>query len=371
MVALAAAIGIGRFAFTPLLPMMQNDMGLTITAGGWVAAANYLGYFVGAISAVWLRASAVAVVRGALVCNALLIAAMGFTDGWAAWAGIRAASGIVSAWLFIFASTIVLKRLAELGRLELSSVMFAGVGIGITVSGVLCIGFVAAGVNSHHAWRWFALLALIATALLWRAFRGARDAAVRGRDRHAARPRWTRPMVLLILSYGLYAFGYIVPATFLPVIARDVLADPRLYVWFWPVCGIAAAVSTFASVPLARHYGDHALLLICFFAEAVGVLLPVAFPQAAGISAGAVLVGATFVVITVASLREASLLAPAHAGRLIAAMTASFALGQIAGPVVAAYLVDWRGSFSAALLLAAVALLLGAALLPRCGAREN
>ena len=371
MFALAAAIGIGRFAFTPLLPMMQHDAGLTLTAGGWLASANYLGYFAGAISAVWLRMPAVAMVRISLVFNAVLLAAMGFADGWIAWAAIRGAAGVVSAWLFVFASAVVIKRLAALGHVELSSVMFAGVGVGITVPGVLCIAFVAAGVDSHRAWQIFALLAMVVAVLLWPAFHGAEDAPAAAREGRTAAPQWTRPMALLILSYGLFAFGYIIPATFLPVIARDALADPGQYVWFWPACGIAATISGFASVPLARRFGDHTLLLCCFIVEAVGVVLPVWSPHAVGIAAGAVLVGATFLVITVASLREARVFAPAHASRLIAAMTASFALGQIAGPLAAAYLVAWRGSFSAPLLLAAVALLLAGALLPRSGARSN
>src|SRR3546814_16415570 len=55
LVALAVAMGIGRFAFTPLLPMMQNDAGLALTQGGWLASANYLGYLIGALAAGMLR----------------------------------------------------------------------------------------------------------------------------------------------------------------------------------------------------------------------------------------------------------------------------------------------------------------------------
>ena len=100
-------------------------------------------------------------------------------------------------------------------------------------------------------------------------------------------------------------------------------------------------------------------------AEAVGIALPVLAPRAAIILVSAILLGMTFIVITVAALREARGLAPAHAGKLIAAMTSSFALGQIVGPIVAAHLVAWRGNFNMPLLLAAAALLAAAVLLPK------
>ena len=364
LIALAAAIGIGRFVYTPLLPMMQQDSGLTITAGGWLASANYLGYFVGAMSAVWLRLPAQTMLRTAMVLNAALIAGMGVTENIAWWLVIRATAGVVSAWVFVFASTVVLKRLAECGRIELSSVMFAGVGIGIMVPGLLCIVFVANGVDAQHAWLAFALLAAIAAAAVWPLFGTASQAAHVEVAEPGQRLQWSATTGRLIASYGLFGLGYIIPATFLPVIARDLLAGAHVYVWFWPMCGAAAAVSVVVSVAWSRRYGDYSLLLACCVAEAAGAALPVFAPYAAAIGVSALLLGGTFVVITVAALREARRLAPQHAGSLIAAMTASFALGQIAGPLVAAYFVAWRGDFALPLLFAAAVLIIAGALLP-------
>ncbi len=364
MIALIAAMGIGRFVFTPLLPMMQHDAGLTITAGGWLAAANYFGYFAGALSAVWLHVQASLMVRIGLVLNAILLAAMGLGDSLGWWLAIRALAGIFSAWVLVFGSTVVLRRLAQRGHVALGSVMFAGVGIGIALSGLLCIGFVAAHLRSSTAWLVLSAVALLAAGFAWPAFQVEREsmseiAAIR-RDRF----RWTRAMVGLIAGYGLFGFGYIIPATFLPVIARDALADPQYYVWFWPACGIAAAASTLLSVPLARRLGDRSLLSGCYLAEALGIALPALSAHPAALAAGTVLFGTTFVVITVAALREARAMAPAHANRLIAAMTAAFAAGQIAGPVVTAHLVQVQGTFKWPLLMAAAALLLAVALLP-------
>jgi MFS family permease len=235
----------------------------------------------------------------------------------------------------------------------------------MAVSGMLCIAFVAHGVSARHAWLVFAAIAGIAAIAAWPAFCAAPSAA-RADPAHARQPpRWTSTMASQIASYGLFGFGYIIPATFLPVIARDLLAGSHAYAWFWPVCATAAAVSVIYSATWSRRYGDYTLLVACCLCEAAGIALPVFASHPFAIGVSAVLVGGTFVVITVAALREARRLAPAHAEQLIAAMTASFALGQIAGPIVAAHIVESSGNFNTALLLGAGALLGAVALLPK------
>src|SRR5688572_15572493 len=224
LIALAAAMGIGRFVFTPLLPMMIEDAGLTIAGGGWLAAANYLGYFAGALAAMWLHVAAGTMVRVSMVLNAILLAAMALTDDVACWFAIRVLAGIVCAWVLVFGSAFVLRQLAHHRRVELSSVMFAGIGIGMVLSGLVCIGFVAADLSSRQAWLAFGIAALAATAMAWRAFSERASPSPRS-GAHRSRPQWTRAMVRLTVGYGLFGFGYIVPATFLPLIARDALSD--------------------------------------------------------------------------------------------------------------------------------------------------
>ena len=78
LIALAVAMGIGRFAFTPILPMMEADAGLTLKAAGWLAAANYLGYLLGALSAA--RLPRVWAIRGSLLLIAVVTFAMGMSS---------------------------------------------------------------------------------------------------------------------------------------------------------------------------------------------------------------------------------------------------------------------------------------------------
>ena len=114
MVALAVALGVGRFAFTPLLPLMLQNGSIDIRHGGWLASFNYAGYFIGAITCAVLRVDHARVVRAGLAITVVLTVVMGVTDAFWVWALVRLVGGAISAWTFVFASQWCLRRLAEL-----------------------------------------------------------------------------------------------------------------------------------------------------------------------------------------------------------------------------------------------------------------
>src|SRR5690349_5142868 len=139
LVALAVSNGIGRFAFTPLLPMMQQDAGLSLAAGGWLASANYLGYLLGALSTAALPVRPAMAIRAGLVTIVVVTLGMGASHTFVAWVALRAIAGIASAWVFVFTSSWCLDRLAHSARPLLNGVVFAGVGSGIALAGVICL----------------------------------------------------------------------------------------------------------------------------------------------------------------------------------------------------------------------------------------
>lgn len=370
MVTLAAAMGIGRFAFTPVLPMMRADAGLTLAAAGWLASANYVGYFVGALMAVWLRASPAALVRGSLLAIAVLTAAMGVSSELGVWLALRFLAGVASAWALVFSSAWVLHRLAAQGRPALGAVMFAGVGAGIVLAGLLTLGFLAAAWSSAQAWVALGAAALALTAAAWPAYRSG-EAPAPGRSAPEHPLRAARRHLRLVACYGAFGFGYIIPATFLPEMAKAAVADPAVFGWAWPLFGVAGAVSVLAAGRLSARFSDRALWAAGSAVMGVGVALPVVLPGIAGIVLSALAVGGTFLVVTVAAMQEARRAAPDAAASLMAAMTAVFALGQIAGPVVAGALVERQGSFAAALVAAALLLGASAWALAPSGRREE
>lgn len=349
--ALAVAMGIARFAFTPILPMMQDDAGLSIVAGGWLASANYLGYLLGALAAtVWPLRGNVAL-TGSLLGIAVVTFVMGMTGEFSAWVLLRFAAGVTSALAFIAVSTRCMAALAARQELRLYGVMYAGVGSGVAGAGLLCLLLMYWHAGSAWAWMISGLVALAAALLVLPVLRGIAMPAAPARTAEGAGSIGGRAG-LLVLCYGVAGFGYIIPATFLPVMAKAVVPDAALFGWSWPVFGFAALASTLIAASRAAAIGHRRVWIASHWLMACGVVLPVLFPGLAAVIVSALLVGGTFVVTTMAGMQVAREASGAHAARLVAAMTAAFAMGQILGPVVATVLLDVGYGFAGGLLLA-------------------
>ncbi|MGB3835720.1 YbfB/YjiJ family MFS transporter [Castellaniella sp.] len=348
LLALAVAMGIGRFAFTPILPMMQADQGLSLAQGGWLASANYLGYLLGALLVTHLSWSPAHLLRSGLWLVVLMTAAMGLDGHWAGWIVWRLLAGVASAWVMIGTASLCIARLNAQGKERHSGIVFAGVGCGITFAGLACMGLTLLGTASSHAWLWLAaaaLLGLIGASMLWRSSNQAdpRPAAIPREtdavDKQPPAPQATPAPIPslhwgLILCYGVYGFGYILPATFLPAQARLLVPDPWLFSLAWPIFGLASAASTLIASRLARRFSRQKIWAGAQILMAIGVLLPALWHTLAAILLAALCVGSTFMVITMVGLQEAqAAVGRIGAKRQMAAMTASFAMGQLIGPL--------------------------------------
>jgi hypothetical protein len=171
---------------------------------------------------------------------------------------------------------------------------------------------------------------------------------------------WDRESLRLVLCYGAFGFGYIIPATFLPVMAKQVIRDPAVFGWSWPVFGAAAVGSTLATAMLRSLVTNRRLWLASHLVMAVGVALPIAWSGIVPIMLAALLVGGTFMVITMTGLQEARDVGGMRATGLMAAATSAFALGQIAGPISVSLVVGAGGNVAAALAIACAALIVSA-----------
>lgn len=350
MAALAVPMGIGRFALTPILPMMQVDAGLSVAGGGWLATANYAGTLAGAVCAALVRVPAAAAGRGGLLAIGVTTLAMAVARGLPAWIVLRALAGFATAWVLVFASAWSLARLASLRRPALNSAVFAGYGVGIAGAGLVCLVLMRAHASSAQAWAALAALALAVTGPIWPVFGG--ESGVVDELSPRAPSRWDLDSARLVICYGAFGFGYIVPATFLPVMARQVVDDPAVFGWSWPVFGVAAAVSTFIAAAITRSMDNRRLWSIGQVILAVGVVLPVVASGIGAIMASALLVGAMFTVITMAGFQEARVVRGPAARGLIGALASAFAVGQIVALVGVSYVLRAGGGLSGALLTA-------------------
>src|ERR1700674_154451 len=168
LAALAVAMGIGRFAFTPILPMMQADHGISVAQGGWLASANYLGYLAGSLFATHSNIPARTAIRIGLVLIAACTLAMGIEHHFAAWLILRAIPGFASALVLVVVSAWILPRLAHAARGDLSGTVYAGVGTGIVFAGVVCLAVVRTGASSDTAWIVLGMTAVGVTIAIWR-----------------------------------------------------------------------------------------------------------------------------------------------------------------------------------------------------------
>ncbi len=361
LLALAVGIGIGRFVYTPILPSMQEALGLKQTASGLIAAANFAGYLAGALVATraQLAGSRRAWLLGSLGASAISTGVMGATTALPAFLLLRFAGGVASALALILSSALVLGALGDARRRELAALHFAGVGVGIAVSG----GLVAALQTIDADWRWLwlasggiALLATGAVAVLVPAHRPASPASER-----RAGPTDPR-LIRLVGAYGLFGFGYVVTATFLVEIVHATPSIRALEPVIWVVVGLTAGPSVAFWNWISRRLGIPGAFALAALAEALGVLASVIRPSESGILVAGVLLGSTFMGLTALGLIRGQELARGDPRRAIAALTGAFGAGQMVGPLLAGAVSDALGGFTVPSLAAAGALLLAAML---------
>ena len=350
MLAMAAGLGIGRFVYTPILPPMVEALGLSNSQAGLIASANFVGYLLGALlAAVRLPGSRRTWLMAALAVNAAGLAAMGLTTSLAAFLLLRLIGGIASAVTLIFASALVLDRLAVAGRGRLGAVHFAGVGTGIAVSAAL--------VAMLHDWRamWLASGALALAAGLAVLLLVPPDRP--GSQVKATGPRQPLPrgFLPLALAYGLFGFGYIITATFIVAMVRGSREIAGLEPYIWVMFGVSAAPSVALWTGLAARWGIRRTFAIVAFIEALGVAVSALWLTSASVIVTSVLVGGTLMGLTALGVMGAREGGGDPRGR-IALMTAAFSAGQIVGPSFAGYFYDLTGSLSGPSWAAAAAL---------------
>ncbi|MBW6423114.1 MFS transporter [Rhizobium sp. XQZ8] len=357
-ISMAAAMGFGRFFYTPILPGMIAGIPLSAADAGYIAAGNFAGYLAGAILSAygWAAGRERNVALAGLLATAILLAAMAATTSVVAFTIIRFLAGVASALAMIFTSSIVLPY--AVGRDNVNVLHFGGVGLGIALSSALVLLVNDVAGDAAHGWRfnWLAgaaIVLVVAGIVAWLLPR-----QTLGTGAVVEPPlKWKMPLTLLILSYGLFGFGYVITATFLVTIARMGDAGPVVEFLAWFLTGTAAAVSLLLWRPVVRRFGLGQAYVAALGLQAVGVLGSVELPPTPGALFGGLLLGATFMVVTAYGLQIGRKLSPESPRRALAVMTAAFGTGQIIGPLGAGWLAQGSGSFALPTVIAAAALL--------------
>ncbi|MEW6559212.1 MAG: YbfB/YjiJ family MFS transporter [Pseudomonadota bacterium] len=364
--ALVLTVGLARFAYTPMLPVMHREAGLTDLAAGWLATFNYAGYITGAMIAasVGNPQQKFVMYRVGLVLAVVTTAALGLTDNTTLWAVLRFVSGLSSTAGLLLASGLALNWLMRNGFRPELGLHFTGLGLGIVVSG-LAVAAMSGWLNWAQQWFGLGLLGLVffVPAWLWLP-RPAPAAPLRAAGAHAqaATPdrRW---LWLMVAMYFCAGFGYVISATFIVAILvkLPLLADHGG--WVWVIVGAAAVPSSFAWDRIARARGEIAALLLAFALQTVSILLPALTTNAALNLLGAVLYGSTFVGIVSLTLTLIGRHFPDNPAKAMARLTLSYGVSQMAAPAMAGFIAARTGSYHGALYVTAAVMLAGMALL--------
>lgn len=344
-------MGVGRFAFTPLFPLMVRDGLLDSEAGALLAASNYLGYLVGALVAARMRVKAATLLALGLISTIIVTSAVGWTTSIPLWATLRFVAGVMSAWTLVATSAWGLGWLAAKGLPHLAGAIFAGVGLGIAAAGLFCLVAAGPAVSSLGMWVELGAFAGVAT-LVPLAVSRSLPAPVVSPGATVPQGASHKPAANtggLIVCYTLFGFGYILPATYLPALARQLVDDPQVFGLAWPLFGTAAALSTVLVSWRLKSVNRLSVWVVSHLLMAIGVLLPAIWTSLGSVAIAALLVGGTFMVITMIAMQEARARAEGNVTAVLGRMTAGFAFGQLMGPIASAVIGRFTADFGTAL----------------------
>lgn len=362
---LVLTIGLARFAYTPLLPSLQTQTGLTDAAAGGLAAINYAGYMSGALAATWIED-----VRwrhwlysAGLWMALITVAAMALTTWMPAWAVIRYIGGLCGATGMLLGSGLVLGWLIRQGRRPELGLYFIGLGLGIVVSALGAWALAQWWPIWSDQWLAFAALGAVFFVPAWKWRPPVPPQVVAAHEASSGSlgsRRWTWTMVT---SYFAAGWGFVISATFTVAIVEREPALSGLGPLAWALVGLAAMPAVFIWDLVARRVGEKFALLLAFGLQTLSVMLPAISSDLWAALAGAVGYGATFIGIVSLTLALAGRRAPSNPGKAMAKLTLSYGVAQILAPVVAGYMAQTTGTFKGALWLTAVVMAAGMALL--------
>ncbi|MBT2733470.1 YbfB/YjiJ family MFS transporter [Bacillus sp. ISL-7] len=365
ILSLIIAMGIGRFAYTPILPLMQKDLSFSNTVAGYIASSNYAGYLLGAIlaGAIPLKQYRTISLRICLIVSILTTAIMGLTYSHFLWYVLRFLSGVSSAYVLVLASGIVLDKLASINKTSWSGLFYGGVGLGICLSSLFIPSL-------NHLYQWegtwtgLAVVSGILAFFVWIWLDDNSNAVEKkAKQQIFAEVPPTKWLLWLIIAYGLEGLGYIVTGTFIVSIAEKTSYFHKGATLVWMMVGLAAIPSCLIWSLLAKKWGFVKSLVLAMALQALGMAMPAFWSSKTSFIISALLFGATFMGITTLVTTMGRQMNPSNSGRTIGILTAIYAIGQLIGPILAGVLSSFTNNFNTALIGASCVVLIGAAML--------
>jgi len=362
---LILVLGVARFSYTPLLPLMQKQAGLGLAEAGWLAALNYAGYLSGALIASLISDLVLKdkLYRIGMVVAILSTVLMGLTTDPLVWMASRFIAGLSSAAGMLLGTGLILNWLIRHHHRPELGIHFAGIGLGIAGCSV-AVWLMTGWLDWREQWFAFSAMAclLIIPALAWLPAPDTSGVTKSGAAMHDNPPS---PLFLRIFmaAYFCAGFGYVISATFIVAIVDQLPGLSGQGALAFLAIGLAATPACFNWDLIARTTGDINALILAAVLQIVGIILPVAVGGLLPTLFGALLFGGTFIGMVSLVLTMAGRYYPTRPAKMMGKMTLSYGAAQIIGPAIVGWLATRLGNYSIGLYLAAGVMVVGVVLL--------
>ncbi len=363
---LIVTVGVARFSYTSLLPIMQTETGLSEAVGGWLATSNYMGYMAGVLLAASMNnlGHKFILYRVYLLLTVLSTAAMALTTDVIAWSVLRFIAGVCSSGGLIIASGLILKWLLHEDHRGELGIHFSGVGVSIILTALFVEYLFRLSVGWQDQWLAFAMLAVIFSipAWLWMPHPGLNRPLV-----HASevkdRPPAKKFAMAMLAAYFCAGYGYVVSATFIVDIVEGLPTLEGKGQWTFVLIGIAASGAVLLWDRVARRLGYLKSLLLAYSIQIVGIFLPTVTDHLMVMMLSALLYGGTFIACVSLVLTMAGQLYPSNPAKFMGKMTLAYGIAQIIAPTCTGILAQLYGNYNSGLYLSALVMCGGVAMI--------
>jgi MFS family permease len=353
---LILAMGIARFSYTPLLPVMVDEAGLSHAGGGWLASINYIGYLTGVFLASRIGNTVLKyrLYRWGMVIAVLSTALMAVSTDFYIWAISRFIAGLCTAAGLMIGSGLILNWLMRHQHRSELGIHFSGIGFGIAIS-----SFAAILMHQHLPWdmQWIVLtglgVLLLIPALGWFPSVPDDDHVTNKNPAMQHAPPNVKFMRLFMAAYFCAGFGYVVTATFMVAIINELPGLSEVGGWMFLMAGVVAVPSCILWDVIARKVGDVNALLFASLLEVLGIIAPTLGLGLAGAMIGAVLYGATAIAIVSLTLTMAGRYYPAQPAKMMGKMSIAYGTAQIIAPALTGWITDGQSGYANGLYIAA------------------
>lgn len=366
MICLFIVMAIGRFAYTPIMPFMQQTGHMDNQSAGLLATINYLGYLIGAIIPIWIVVfSKVTDLKVYLLINIVSTILMGLFDNFTLWIIFRLIAGITSGTVFVLASNVALEALRAANKGRISGMLYSGVGLGIFTSSIFIFLFTTEN-NWKITWILLGVFALVMGSFV---FFGMRQNSNVENETQTLNEKEDKPKVKLnkkfiwgfSIAYFCEGAGYIITGTFLVAIVKSIPEFADYAALSWMFVGLGAIPSTILWSMMAEKLGYSKATNLAFILQIIAVILPVFSESITSLVISSILFGATFLGLTTLFMSKAQTLMFQSNSKinLVASLTVIYSLGQMIAPTLSGVLIGESGNYNAALIFASIILCVG------------